>query len=351
MGEKLDVRDFRDAMSGSRRERLGDGMKKVVIIHGLWFLEEALDVMREVAQVTVPRDDSEEALRAELGDADALVVSFSPQVNRSLIESAGRLRHIARLGVGLDSIDMQAATERGIFVTNTPDVTADSVAEFTMALLLSLAKNIPGCDKAVKGGRWDERQDLIRANRELNGKTHGVVGMGRIGGRVAVRCKAFGMRVLYHKRNRDLEFERSAGVVYSPFEALLRESDSISLHLPLTKETANLFDKPQFESMKRGALLVNQARGRVVNEKALVWALREGLIGGYGTDVFEQEPPDPKSELLGFKNVIASPHLGGANHETRLRTGMMIAEDVVRVMRGDLPTNLVNRAGLHQKGF
>jgi lactate dehydrogenase-like 2-hydroxyacid dehydrogenase len=103
------------------------------------------------------------------------------------------------------------------------------------------------------------------------------------------------MRVLYHKRNRDLEFERSAGVVYSPFEALLRESDSISLHLPLTKETANLFDKPQFESMKRGALLVNQARGRVVNEKALVWALREGLIGGYGTDVFEQEPPDPKS--------------------------------------------------------
>jgi D-3-phosphoglycerate dehydrogenase len=324
---------------------------KVVIIHGLWFLEEALDVMKKVAHVAVPSDGSEEALRAEVSDADALVVSFHPKVDRSLIESAPRLRHIGRLGVGLDNIDVQAATERGISVSNTPELTADSVAEFTMALLLSLAKNIPACDRAIKEGHWDERNDLIRANRELSGKTHGVVGMGRIGARVAVRCKAFGMRVLYHKRNRVLDFERSAGVEYAPFEALLRESDSISLHLPLTKETANLIDKPQFESMKRNVLLINQARGRVVNEKALVWALKEGRIAGYGTDVYEQEPPDPKSELLGFKNVIAAPHLGGGNYETRLRTCMMIAEDVVRVMSGDLPANPVNREALQRKGF
>jgi D-3-phosphoglycerate dehydrogenase len=322
---------------------------KVVVIHGLWFLEEALDFMRKVAHVTVPRDGSEEALRAELLDADALVISFHPMVDRSLIESAPRLRHIGRLGVGLDNIDVQAATERGILVTNTPEVTADSVAEFTMALLLSLAKNIPGCDRAIKGGRWDERNELMRANRELNGKTHGVVGMGRIGGRVAVRCKAFGMRVLYQKRNRVPDFERSFGVEYASFEALLRESDSISLHLPLTEETVNLIDKPQFEVMKRSILLVNQARGRVVNEKALVWALKEGRIAGYGTDVFEQEPPDPRSELLGFRNVIAAPHLGGGNYDTRLRTCMMIAEDVLKVMRGDPPANLVNREVLQQK--
>jgi D-3-phosphoglycerate dehydrogenase len=324
---------------------------KVVIIHGFWFIEEALDVMRKVAQVTVPRDGSEEALRAELKDADAVVVSFYPQVNRSLIESAPRLRHVARLGVGLDSIDVQAATERGILVSNTPEVTADAVAEFTMALLLSLAKNIPRCDRAVKGGRWEERQELIQANRELNGKTHGVVGMGRIGGRVAVRCKAFGMRVLYHKRNRVPDFERSYGVEYAPFEELLKESDSISLHLPLTKETANLIDRPQFESMKRKVLLINQARGKVVNEQALVWALKEGRIAGYGTDVYEQEPPDPKSELLGFKNVIAAPHMGGGTYESRLRTCMMIAEDVVKVMAGDLPANLVNREALRGKGL
>jgi D-3-phosphoglycerate dehydrogenase len=323
---------------------------KVVVIHGLWFFEEALDVMRKAAAVAVPRDGSEEALRAEVRDADALVVSFTPQVSRGLIESADRLRHIARLGVGLDNIDVQAATERGIVVTNTPELTADAVAEFTMALLLSLAKNIPRCDRAVKGGHWDDRNELIRANRELNGKTHGIVGMGRIGGRVAVRCRAFGMRVLYHKRNRDLDLERAAGVEYAPLEALLRESDSISLHLPLTKATDNLIDIPQFESMKKNVLLINQARGRVVNEKALVWALKEGRIAGYGTDVYEQEPPDPKSELLGFKNVIAAPHLGGGTYDSRLRACMMVAEEVARVVRGDLPLNLVNPEALRQEG-
>jgi glyoxylate reductase len=159
------------------------------------------------------------------------------------------------------------------------------------------------------------------------------------------------MRVLYYKRNRDREFERSTGVEYAPLETLLRESDSISLHLPLTKETANLIDKPQFEAMKRKVLLINQARGQVVNEQALVWALKEGRIAGYGTDVYEKEPPDPQSELLGFKNVIAAPHIGGGNYETRLRTCMMIAEDVVKVMRGDLPTNPVNREALRGRGL
>jgi lactate dehydrogenase-like 2-hydroxyacid dehydrogenase len=136
-------------------------------------------------------------------------------------------------------------------VTNAPEMSADSVAEFTLTLLLSLAKNIPRCDRAVREGKWDERFELIRTNIELNGKTHGIVGLGRIGRKVAVRCKAFGMRVLYYKRNRDLEFEKSLEVEYVPFEALLKESDSISLHLPLTDETKNLFDRSQFESMKR----------------------------------------------------------------------------------------------------
>ena len=150
----------------------------------------------------------------------------------------------------------------------------------------------------MKENRWVERLDLIHENIELCGKTHGIVGLGRIGSRVAVRCRAFGMRVLYYKRNRDPEFEQSAGVEYAPFETLLRESDSISLHLPLTKETANLIDESQFESMKQTALLINQARGKVVNEEALVRALREGRIGGYATDVYAHEPPDPKSELF-----------------------------------------------------
>jgi D-3-phosphoglycerate dehydrogenase / 2-oxoglutarate reductase len=318
-------------------------MMKIVIAHGIGIVDKPLAMMREVAQVTVPCDDSEAALLAEVRDAHTLLVSFRPPVNRRLIESAGSLRHIARLGVGLDSIDLQAAAEHGVIVTNVPDMTSDSVAEFTMALLLSLAKNIPRCDRAVKKGRWEDRVELIRTNIELRGKTHGIVGLGRIGSRVAARCKAFGMRVLYYKRNRDLNLERSEGIEYSPFEALLRESDTISLHIPLTNETMNLIDKPQFESMKRTALLINQARGKVVNEEALVLALREGRIGGYATDVYDTEPPDAKSELFSFNNVVVSPHLGGGTREARLRATLALAEDVVRIIRGDMPKNIVNR--------
>jgi D-3-phosphoglycerate dehydrogenase len=316
---------------------------KIVVIHGLWIVEEALAVMGRAGRVVVPRDGSEAALVEEARDADVIVVSFSPHVDRRLIGEAGRLRHIARLGVGVESIDLEAATERGIVVTNTPDLTADSVAEFTMTLLLSLAKNLPSCDRAVREGRWDERLALIRLNRELCGKTHGIVGMGAIGGRVAVRCKAFGMRVIYNKRNRDLEFERKVGVEYVTLETLLRESDSISLHVPLTDETRNLLEGPQFAAMKKDALLINQARGRVVNEEALVRALREGEIGGYATDVYAQEPPDPTWELLRLQNVVVAPHLGGGTREARLRACTALAEDIVRVSRGEVPRHLVNR--------
>jgi len=288
-------------------------------------------------------DDSETALRAALRDANTLLVSIRPAITRRLIESAVHLRHIARLGVGVDTVDLAAATERGIFVTNVPEVTSDSVAEFTLTLLLALAKNICRGDRAVKEGRWTERLKLIWENVELSGKTHGIVGLGNIGRRVAVRCRAFGMRVLYTKRHRDPEAERSLGVEYAPLDTLLQESDSISLHLPLTEETRSLIDRPRLEAMKPTAFLINQARGKVVDEEALVWALREGKIGGYATDVYSQEPPDPQSELFRFKNVVAAPHLGGGTREARLRANMTVVSEVLRIIRGELPNNLVNR--------
>lgn len=318
-------------------------MKKIAVFPGVKLSEEGLAMMKEVAQVTVARDESDAELLAAVQDANTIVLGPRPYVTRSLIESAAKLKHIARMGVGVDSIDIQAATERGIIVTNMPEVTAVTVAEFTMSLLLSLAKNIPRGDRAVRKGRWDERSEASHDNIELNGKTHGVVGMGRIGRNVAVRCKGFGMKVLYYKRNRDLEFEKSEGVEYVPFETLIRESDTISLHLPLTDETMNLFDRPQFESMKRTALLVNQARGKVVNEEALVQALKEGEIGGYATDVYDNEPPDPESELLKFKNVVVGLHVGGSTRESRTRVSKIVAEVVAQVFRGDIPENVVNR--------
>ena len=324
-------------------------MKKILVAHRFEPGEEALAIMREVARVVILESDSEDLLLDEIKDADALLVGISPQVTRALIGSAPHLKHVARQGVGVDIVDLSAATEHGILVTNVPDVTSDSVAEFAMTLLLSLAKNIIHCNAAVKGGEWGQRRELIRANLELNNKTHGIVGLGRIGRRVAARCRAFGMRVLYYKRNRDHDFERSNNVTYAPFETLLQESDSISLHLPLTPETKNMIDTPQFDMMKRAVLMVNHSRGSVVNERALVQALEDGTIGGYATDVYEQEPPDPAGKLLSFSNVIASPHLGGGTIEARARANRMVAEEVVRVIRGLQPRNLVNKEVLETK--
>ena len=324
-------------------------MKKILVAHRFEPGEEALAIMREVARVVILESDSEEILLDQIKDADALLVGISPQVTRALIGSAPRLKHVARQGVGVDIVDLAAATERGILVTNVPDVTSDSVAEFAMTLLLSLAKNIIHCNETVKGGQWGRRRELIRTNLELNNKTHGIVGLGRIGRRVAARCRAFGMRVLYYKRNRDHAFEQSTDITYVPFETLLQESDSISLHLPLTPETKNMIDTPQFDMMKRAVLMVNHSRGSVVNERALVQALEDGTIGGYATDVYEQEPPDPASKLLSFSNVIASPHLGGGTIEARGRANRMVAEEVVRVIRGLQPRNLVNKEVLETK--
>jgi D-3-phosphoglycerate dehydrogenase len=315
---------------------------KIVVPHGIELVEEALALLSSAGRVIVLPDSSEATLRAELVDANAILMGASLRLDRSLIESASGLKHIARLGVGVDTIDLQAATERGVFVTNNPGLTADSVAEFTMALLLGLAKNIPRGDRVVKEGRWEKRSELLRDNVELKSKTHGIVGLGKIGSRVAVRCKAFGMRVLYFKRNRDLDLERSIGVEYTPLDTLIRESDSISLHAPLTAETENLFDTPQFEAMKRTAFLINQSRGKVVNEESLIRALREGQIGGYATDVYEDEPPDAKSELFRFRNVVVAPHVGGVTRESRVRGHLAVAAEVINALRGGIPKNLVN---------
>jgi len=316
--------------------------KKIVITSNAWLTEDTLVSLGDLGRVVTLPNDEPDTLLAELPDTNTIIIGPRPYITRALLQSANALRHVARVGVGLDSIDIPAATECGVMVTNTPEVTSDSVAEFTMSLLLAIAKNIPRCDRAVKDGDWDERDDLLRDHIELKGKTHGIVGMGRIGRKVATRCQGLGMKIIYHKRTRDLEFEETNAVTYVSFETLLKASDSISLHLPLSEETLNMFTEPQFRAMKKTALLVNQARGKVVNETDLVQALKQGWIGGYATDVYEKEPPDPGCDLLSFKNVIATPHLAGSTRESRARSARMVFEDVSRVIRGEAPLNLVN---------
>ncbi len=324
-------------------------MQKVVVAPRFGLGPELLARLRETAEVVVVDDGSPAALLRELADAAALLVAIEPRITAALLDAAPRLRHVARQGVGVDIVDVRAATSRGIVVTNVPDVTSDSVAEFCLTLLLGLAKNLVRCDRAVKGGRWADRLALIQDNCELAGKTHGIVGLGRIGSRVAARCRAFGMQVLYHKRHRDLACEAATGAAYCSLETLLSASDSISLHLPLTDQTRNLIDTPQFALMKPTVLIVNHSRGTIVNEEALVRALREGQIGGYGTDVYAQEPPDATAELFSFPNVVASPHLGGGNRDTRSRGNRVVVEEVIRVLAGQRPLYPVNPEVLEKR--
>jgi D-3-phosphoglycerate dehydrogenase len=317
---------------------------KILVLHDVFLADEGLAAMQALGTVTLMRDASREALLAEAADAHTIIVGPGTFVDRQVIDAAARLRLIARIGVGVDRIDLRAATERGVFVTNNPASTAATVSEFTVALLLGLAKNIPSADAAVKEGRWVGGKELATyENIELCGKTHGVVGMGEIGSRVAAVCKALGMRVLYFRRTRNEDLERQLGVEYAPFDRLVREADTISLHTPLTDETRNLFDTPQFEAMKRTALLINQSRGQIVNEQALLRALKAGQIGGYATDVYEREPPDPGSELFKLKNVVVAPHVGGLSREAGLRYSVNIAEAIRAVASGGVPDNLVNR--------
>jgi len=303
--------------------------------------DEPLAMMRAVADVVTPRDGSEEALLEAVRDADSLLVDVLPPVTRRVFEAAPKLKHVARMGIGVDSVDLKAATEHGVIVTNVPDASTDTVAEFTLTMLLALARHVTWCDRAVRTGHWNDRLELIGINTELFGKTHGVIGLGRIGSRVATRCKAFGMTLIYYDVVRNEALEREHGIAYRPLDRLLREADTMSLHLPLTAQTRDLITRPQFETMKKTALLVNQSRGKVVNEKDLVEALRAGIIAGYATDVYDTEPPN--SELTTLPNVFLSPHLAGLTRESRIRLNMTIAQDAIQVLRGEVPANLVNK--------
>ena len=314
---------------------------KIVTAYNMALADEPVAMMRQIADVVSPRDGSEDSLIEAVRDADSLLVDVHPPVSRRVFDAAPKLKHVARMGIGVDTVDLTAATEHGVMVTNCPDASTDTVAEFTLTMLLALARHVTWCDRAVRTGHWNDRLELIGINTELFGKTHGVIGLGRIGSRVATRCKAFGMTLIYYDVVRNEALEREHGIAYRPLDRLLREADTMSLHLPLTAQTRDLITRPQFETMKKTALLVNQSRGKVVNEKDLVEALRAGIIAGYATDVYDTEPPN--SELTTLPNVFLSPHLAGLTRESRIRLNMTIAQDAIQVLRGEVPANLVNK--------
>jgi len=281
-------------------------------------------------------------LNAEIADADALVVRSATKVTPELLEKAPRLRVVGRAGVGVDNIDLEEATRRGVLVMSTPGGNAVSVAEHTFALLLALARQVPRHDKAIHEGRWEKSS---AAGTEVRGKTLGLIGLGRIGSEVAVRAEAFDMNVLGYDPYISEAAAREVQVELVPLEKLLAESDFVSLHTALSPATQNLINANTLAQMKKGARLINAARGELIDEAALAEALKSGKLAGAALDVFVEEPPK-NSPLIGLPNVIATPHVAGSTTEAQEEVGTQVAVQVRDYLAEGIIRNAVNLPAL-----
>lgn len=271
---------------------------------------------------------------------EALIVRNQTKVNAGLLAKAKALRVIGRAGAGYDNIDVPAATKEGVVVAFSPEENAVSVAEHVFALLLALARKIPGADKSTKGGGWERKK---YHGSELLGKTLGILGLGKIGFRVALRAKAFGMRILAHDAylsSTSLHVTES-GVLLTSFDRVLAEADFLTIHLPLTPETRGILNEEALRKMKKNAFLINTSRGEVLAEADLTKVLKEGAIGGAALDVREKEPPGD-SPLHGLDNVILTPHTAGLTYEAQEKVVEAVAEDVDRVLSGQAALRYVN---------
>jgi glyoxylate reductase len=284
-----------------------------------------------------------------VADKEGLLCTITDRIDAELLDGAPALKVIANYGVGFEHIDLAGATRRGIPVTNTPGVLTDATADLAFALILATARRIAAGDRRVREGKFTYWGPLLFLGQEVSGKTLGLIGLGRIGQAVAQRARGFGMRVLYHSRTRLAPAaEQELQVAYALRETLLQEADFVSLHVPLTPETRHLIGRRELELMKPTAFLINTARGPVVDEAALVEALRRGQLGGAGLDVYEREP-ELSPGLTDLDNVVLLPHLGSATIETRTRMGLMAAENLLAGLRGERPPNCLNWAEIQEK--
>ena len=298
-----------------------------------------LDLLRKDFEVDVRPELAGSGLAEAIAPYDALVVRSQTQVTNQVFESGDNLKVVARAGIGLDNVDVDAATRKGVMVVNAPSSNIVSAAEHTIALLLAQARNIPQAHEDLRHGHWERSK---WQGVELQGKTLGIVGLGRVGGLVAQRSVAFGMRVIafdpYVPRDRAKEM----GVELMPsLEALLVQADFVTIHLPRSPETEGLIGERELALVKEGARIVNTSRGGIVDEQALAKALEEGRVAGAALDVFEHEPPE-ESPLFGFEQVVTTPHLGASTAEAQDKAGASVAEMVRLALNGDFVPYAVN---------
>ena len=299
------------------------------------------DECDEVEVYPHDRIPSKEEIIEGLKGKDGLLCLLTDRIDRDVISSNPKLRAISNYAAGYDNIDVDEATKRGIVVTNTPDVLTNATAELAWALLFAVARRVVEGDKFTREGRFRGWAPMLLLGKELRGKTLGVIGAGRIGTAFALKAKCFDMKVLYYSRSRNEVLEEKLGARKVDLDTLLRESDFVSIHLPLTEETHHLIDYDKICLMKRDSIIVNTARGAVIKEKDLVRALKERKIFGAGLDVYENEP-EVSEELKSLDNVVLLPHIGSATLETRTEMAILAAENLVKALKGERPRYCVN---------
>lgn len=299
---------------------------------------EGLKGLERAAQVEIRTGLSEAELVKAVAECDALIVRSATQVTRKVLEAGRRLKVVGRAGVGVDNIDIEAATERGIVVVNAPEESTAAAAEHTIAMLLALARHIPQADASVRKGKWERAKFM---GVQLVGKTLGVVGLGRVGSDVARKAQGLGMRVIGTDPFLSAARAREMGVELLSFEKVLAEADFLTLHIPLTSETRRLLGQRQLAKAKPGLRIVNVSRGGVIDEAALVQALRSGRVAGAALDVFEREPP-VGSPLLEMEQVVLTPHLGASTVEAQSRVSRTVAEQVLAALEGRPVKHAIN---------
>ncbi|MCM8815903.1 MAG: D-glycerate dehydrogenase [Candidatus Omnitrophica bacterium] len=301
-------------------------------------LEESCDVELNPQDRVLEKKELLEKVKGK----DAVLCLLTDIIDDEVFQSAGpQCKIFANYAVGYNNIDVEAATRRKIVITNTPGVLTDATADLAWALLFCVARRIVEADRFTKERKFRGWSPELFLGMEITGKTLGIIGAGRIGSNFARKSRGFSMNVLYYDIKRNFEIEKETGAEFVNFETLLKESDFISIHVPLLPETHHLIGEKEFSMMKKTAILINTSRGPVVDEKALVDALKKGKIWGAGLDVYENEPII-EPELLTLKNVVLLPHIGSATVETRTKMALMAAENILAFFRGEIPPNIVN---------
>ncbi|KPU26861.1 glyoxylate reductase [Caloranaerobacter sp. TR13] len=303
-----------------------------------------INLLKQYFEVEINMEDrplTKEELISNIEDKDAVLCQLTDLIDKEVYDRAKRVKIFANYAVGFNNIDVDEATKRGIIITNTPDVLSDATADLAWTLLLSVARRIVEADKYTRAGKFKCWSPTLFLGQDLVGKTLGIIGAGRIGKTLAKRSIGFDMKILYHNRKRDEEMERKFNAKWVDKDTLLRESDFISLHVPLTQETYHMIGEREFKLMKKTAILINTARGPVIDEKALVKALKEKEIWGAGLDVYEKEP-EVEGDLKKMENVVLVPHIGSATINTRDNMAKIAAKNIIAVFNNEKPLTPVN---------